>query len=106
MNDKTHAAGFLINLHFEVEPHMEVIYRFVGDNEDDLNGPIMLLEVNADSQPTREFNAFGFAPSKDVQFQTLVSEVTPEELETLRREQRLPPHWDVTRGKPYYRRAA
>lgn len=106
MNDKTHAAEFLINRHFEVEPGMEVIYRIVGDNEDDPNEPIMLLEVNADSLPTREFNAFGFAPSKDVPFRTLVAEVTPEELETLRRERRLPPHWDVTRAKPYYRRAA
>ena len=106
MNDKTTAAEFLIQRHFEVEPGMEVIYRILGDNEDDPNEPIMLLEVNGDSLPTRDFNAFGFAPSEDVPFTTLIAEVTPDELDRLRRERRLPSGWDIARGKPYYRRAA
>jgi hypothetical protein len=106
MPDKTTSAEALIRWHFEVEPGLEVVYRAMAANEDDPSEPIKLLEVNEDAVQTREFPAFGFPPTTDFPFQTIIAEVTSESLERLQVEGKIPAVWDLHRAKRYLRQAA
>ena len=106
MTDKNAAAEALIRWHFEVDPALEVVYRAIGANEDDPNEPIKLLEVSPESVTTRDFVAFGFSPTEDIPFRTVIAEVTPDGLARFEREGKLPPAWSLTQAKRYLRQAA
>jgi hypothetical protein len=70
------AAHELVRYHFQVEPALVRVYILFSKDDADL---IKLLEVNAATVPTGSVEPFGFAPSTDVPFRTLIAEVTPEE---------------------------
>ena len=106
MADKNASAEELIRWHFEVEPGLEVVYRAMAANEDDPSEPIKLLEVNSDTVETRDFPAFGFPPTKEFPFKTIIAEVTPEALTRLQREGKIPAVWDLHRAKRYLRQVA
>ena len=60
------------------------------------NDPIRLLEVNPATVPSEPFDAFTFAPTKDVPFLVSIAEVTQEEFERLRaRPEILPEGWNL-----------
>src|SRR5258706_3347004 len=101
---KDDAAKLLITWHFDIEPEMTEIYRFVSSNEEDPEEPIRLLEVNEVTVPTGNVEVFGFRPSADVPFWTHVAEITPHELERIRSGQiPLPNGWDLQRAQRYRR---
>jgi hypothetical protein len=106
MPDKDRIAEELIDWHFQVEPGLVRVYRVIADNEDAPEEPIKLLEVNTHTVSTGEFSAFGFAPTKDVPFPTVIAEVTPDELEALRRKGAIPEGWDLRTARTYDRPAA
>lgn len=90
------AAHELVAWHFEVEPDLREVYVLVGDEGE----PIRLLEVNDATVRSARFEAFVFAPTKDVPFATAIAEVTPDELDQLRRTPGgLPPEWDLSRAE-------
>lgn len=106
MRDKTTVAEELIRWHFEVEPALVRVLRVLGPNEDDPDEPIKLIEVNTATLATGHFEAYGFAPTRDVPFRTLIAEVTPDELARWRAESSLPKGWDVDGARHYERPAA
>lgn len=97
MPDKDTIAAELIRWHFKVEPGLVTVYRVMSDNEADPKEPIKLIEVNTHtvSSFAGNFEAFGFAPTRDVPFPTLIAEVTPDELAELRKNGRLPHGWAI-----------
>jgi len=94
------AARGLVAWHFEVEPELREVYVFVGGEGE----PIRLLEVNEATVRSDRFEAYVFAPTKDVAFPTAIAEVTPDELVQLRRTPGvLPPEWDLGRAEVFKR---
>ncbi|MCA9542074.1 MAG: hypothetical protein KC620_24425 [Myxococcales bacterium] len=90
------AARKLVAWHFEVEPGLREVYLLVGADGE----PIRLLEVNEATVPSDRFEAYVFAPTKDVPFHTAIAEVTPDELAHLRRTPgALPSNWDLERAE-------
>jgi|JI10StandDraft_1071094.scaffolds.fasta_scaffold1922350_2 hypothetical protein len=106
MADKDAAAEKLIAAHFQLEPGLVQIYRVHAHNEADPDEPIKLVEVNTDTIATGSFEAYGFAPSRETPFPTLIAEVTPDELLELQRQGRWPSAWDLSRAKKFVREAA
>ena len=106
MLDKDAHAAELINCHFLVEPGLTIVYRIISENEADADEPIKLLEVNTATVATGNLDAFGFAPTKDFPYPTLIAEVTPQELVALRNAGKIPAGWDIARAKQYTRPAA
>lgn len=96
---KNDAAERLIAWHFKVEPKLLQVFRIVSDNEDAPDEPIKLLEVNAATFATGSVEPFSFSPSADVPYRTVVAEITPGELECVRRnELPLPAGWSLEKA--------
>jgi len=107
MPNKEQVAEELIRWHFQVEPGLIAVYRIISDNEDAPEEPIKLLEVNVATVSTGAFEAFGFAPTQDVPYPTLIAEVTPDELEQLRAAPgAIPAEWALSCARQYDREAA
>jgi len=99
---KDAAARNLIQWHFTVEPELREVYRM--DDEGSLEEPIRLLEVNAASVPTGSIEPFGFSPTEEIPFRTVIAEITPEELETVRSHpEALPEGWSLSRAERFIR---
>lgn len=97
---REHAARQLIAWHFEVEPELREVYALVGGEGE----PIRLLEVNEATVRSDRFEAYVFAPTRDVPFPTAIAEVTPDELAHLRKTPgALPPEWDLDRAEVFRR---
>ena len=96
MNDKKDdTARSLATSHSEVEESICKIVRLRSANEDDDSEPIKLLEVNLETVAAG-IVPVTFGPGDDVQYPSIVVEVTPEELERLDRgELSLPPEWKM-----------
>lgn len=98
---KKEAAEKLIAWHFDVEPELLEVYRFVSDNEEAPEEPIKLLEINAATPPSGSVEVFSFAPSADTPYRTVVAEITPDEFERLKRnEMKLPAGWSLAKAEP------
>ena len=81
---KDAAASRLIQWHVSVEPELREVYRIVLDDEGSQEGPIRLLEVNAATVPTGSIEPFGFSPTEEIPFRTVIAEITPEERQGFR----------------------
>jgi len=102
--DKDEVAKQLIERHFSVDPDLVEVYRLVAHDEAP-GDPIKLLEVTTSTIETGELEAFGFAPTADVPFPTVIAQITPAELEHLRGANALPPEWNIDHVKPIKRPA-
>jgi hypothetical protein len=101
---KDEVARELAESHFRVEPDLQQVIRIVADNEDDLNEPIKLLEVNAATVATGSVERYAFAPSESVPFPTVIAEITPEEFERIgRSELKLPEGWSLGKTQIFKR---
>ncbi|MCA9527713.1 MAG: hypothetical protein KC549_15600 [Myxococcales bacterium] len=97
------AVRDLVAWHFKVEPELREVYVLVGAEGE----PIRLLEVNEATVPGERFEAYVFAPTKDVPFPTAIAEVTSNELARLRQTPgALPPVWDLDRAEVFKRPTA
>ena len=97
---KKDAAERLIAWHFEVEPERLEVFRIVSDDEDAPDEPIKLLEVNAATFASGSIEPFSFSPSADVPYRTVIAEITPDELERVRRnELPLPAGWSLEKAE-------
>ena len=106
MSDKDRVAEELIRWHFKVEPDLLRVYRVLSAREEDPKEPIKLVEVNAAAASTGRLEAFGFAPTVDFPFPTLIAEITPDELEELRARRGIPEGWKLEGARVYLRNAA
>jgi len=96
MPSKDNVAKELVEAHFNVEPHLVVVWRLVSANEASATEPIKLLEVNVATVATGSVTPFAFSPTQDVPFPTVVAEVTPEEFEAVKKDpSKLPAGWDL-----------
>ena len=101
---KNDAARNLIDWHFKVEPDLRAVYRIVADNEDAEEEPIKLLEVNDATFPTGSVEPFGFGPTPEIPFRTVIAEVTSEEFEVLRGQpDALPEGWSLATASVFER---
>lgn len=96
MKSKDEAVHELVAYHFEVEPHLVRVYRFRSENEREVDEPIKLLEVNDATFPTGSIEPFVFGPSDEIPYTTVIAEVTQQELETLRGDEKAwPDGWNL-----------
>jgi hypothetical protein len=101
---KDAAARRLIQWHFTVEPELREVYRIVMDDEGSQDEPIRLLEVNAATVPTGQIEPFAFSPTEEIPFRTVIAEITPEELESVRSHpESLPTGWSLSRAERFVR---
>jgi hypothetical protein len=104
MHAKDAAARRLIDWHFTVEPELREVYRILMENEGSQEEPIRLLEVNAATVSTGSVEPFAFSPTQEIPFRTVIAEITPEELESLRSHpEALPQGWSLTRAERFVR---
>jgi hypothetical protein len=104
LHAKDAAARRLIQWHFKVEPELREVYRIVMDNEGSRDEPIRLLEVNAATVSTGSVEPFAFSPTEEVPFRTVIAEITPEELQTLRSNpEALPKGWSLSSAERFVR---
>ena len=69
------------------------VYLFSAARAD---GPIRVLHVTSNTPATGSVEAFGFRPTRDVEFPTHIAEVTPEEFAGIRaRTIELPEGWSL-----------
>ncbi len=107
MASKDEAARRLVEWHFEVEPDLQEAYRIIADDEDASSEPIKLIEVNAATVPTGSIELFGFAPTDEIPFPTLIAEVTPEEFRRFRSQpETWPEGWNLKTAQQYVRSEA
>jgi hypothetical protein len=104
MHAKDAAARRLIEWHFTVEPELCEVYRILMENEGSREEPIRLLEVNAATVPTGSVEPFAFSPTQEIPFRTVIAEITPEELDSLRlHPETLPEGWSFSRAERFVR---
>ena len=104
MHAKDVAARRLIQWHFTVEPELREVYRIVVDDEGSQEEPIRLLEVNSATVPTGSVEPFAFSPTEEIPFRTVIAEITPEELESVRSNPKaLPEGWSLARAERFVR---
>lgn len=104
LRSKDAAARRLIDWHFSVEPELREVYRIVMDDEGSQEEPIRLLEVNAATVATGSVEPFAFSPTVEIPFRTVIAEITPEELESIRsKPEALPRGWDLSRAERFVR---
>lgn len=100
--EKREAARRLISWHFEAEPELREVY--LVNFTDNPSTPIKLLEVNAATVSTGSVEAFGFAPTDEIPFSTLIAEITPDEFETFKQDLRkLPRGWALEGAERFER---
>jgi len=93
------AARELIAWHFRVEPELQRVFLLRASVDTSADAPIRLLEVNASTPATGSIEPFGFSPTDDVPFRTVIAEITPEEYERLRSDPsalKHPPGWELS----------
>lgn len=101
---KDAAARRLIQWHFSVEPELREVYRIVMDDEGSQEEPIRLLEINAATVATGSVEPFAFSPTEEIPFRTVIAEITPEELESVRSNPDvLPKGWSLSRAERFVR---
>lgn len=107
MRTKDEVVTTLAEQHFRVEPELSRVIRIVSANESAPDEPIKLIEVNAATFATGSVEAFGFAPTRDVPFATLIAEVTPEEYARIENNEiSLPDGWSLDNAQQFPRPAA
>ncbi len=93
---KDEIAKKLIDWHFEVEPEITEVYRFIAPNEESDAEPIKLLEVSEATLTAGYVMPFGFGSTEEFPYRSVVALITPEEMQQIKnREMPLPPGWDL-----------
>lgn len=77
---KDEAAEELIRWHFQTDDAILDIFRVIAENEDDFSEPIKLLEVSDATMETGNVDAFGFAPTSEIPYPTVIAILSPDEL--------------------------
>ena len=85
----------LLEWHFQVDPEMVKVYRFLSPNEEDAREPIKFLEVSPDTPASGSVMTFTFGGTEEIPFLTTIATITPHEMEQVQRKEiPLPPGWN------------
>lgn len=99
MVDKDEARQKLAHAHYTHEPGITAIFTICANaaHEAQPFEPIKLLEVNENTIPSGIMPlGFDASPNNGIPFPSIIVEVTPEELEKIRRQElRLPEGWEL-----------
>ena len=96
MPTKDEIARKLIDWHFEVEPEITEVYRFIGPNEESDAEPIKLLEVSEATFTVGRVISFGFGPTSEFPYNSRIATITPQEMGQVRRQEiPLPEGWNL-----------
>jgi hypothetical protein len=98
MLTKDEVARELANKHYRIEAGLTQIFRITrGDGEVAPAEPIKLLEVNEDTVAAGVMPLhFGPAPASGIPYPSIIIEVTPDELEKIKRQElKLPDGWSL-----------
>lgn len=102
MLTKDEVTQNLIDWHFEVEPEITEVYRFLAQHEDSPREPIKLLEVSEATLAAGRVVPFGFGSTEEVPYPCIIANVTPEEMaQILEGAIPLPKGWDMSRSQHY-----
>ncbi len=94
---KDEIAKKLIDWHFEVEPEITEVYRFIAPNEESDSEPIKLLEVSEATLTAGYVMPFGFGETEEFPYRSVVALITPEEMQQIKnQEMLLPQGWDLS----------
>ena len=100
MPTKDEIAKKLIDWHFEVEPEITEVYRFIAADEDNELEPIKLLEVTEATMTVGSVMPFGFGATEEIPYRSVVATITPEEMQQIKSlEIPLPSGWDLETAK-------
>ena len=100
MPTKDEIAQKLIDWHFEVEPEITEVYRFIAPDEDNVLEPIKLLEVTEATMTVGSVMPFGFGATEEIPYRSIVATITPEEMQQIKSlEIPLPSGWDLETAK-------
>ncbi len=81
--------------HFQMDPEMVKVYRFLAPNEDDPKEPIKFLEVSPGTPASGSVMPFTFGRTEEVPYLTTIATITPDEMEQITKgEIALPSGWD------------
>ncbi len=64
--------------HFEVEPGLARVFVIHSDDWDDPKTPMKLLEINANTGPTKSVKPYSFTPTEGTHDPTMIAEIAPE----------------------------
>lgn len=104
VHDKDEVAARLIAWHFRIEPDLSAVYRILSASEDATGEPIKLLEVNGATVDTGRVVPFAFGPAGDITYPSVVAEVTPAEMDAIRRHAiALPAGWSLENAREFLR---
>ena len=95
MATKDEEARKLAEAHYNVETGITAIYRVTGSAQDEARSdePIKFLEVNEHTIPAGIMPlSFGPSPASGIHFSSVIIEVTPEEFESIQRDELKLPH--------------
>ena len=102
MLTKDEIAQDLVNWHFEVEPEITEVYRFLAQDENNRREPIKLLEVSEATLAAGRVIPFGFGSTSEVPYPCIIANVTPEEMtQILQGAIPLPEGWDISHSQHY-----
>jgi hypothetical protein len=99
MLNKDEEARKLAEIHYQIEPEMQQIFRLTsGLGRETLpEEPIKLLEVSDSTIPTGIMPLwFGPLPERGIHFRVVIIEITPEEFNKLQKQElQLPNGWAI-----------
>ena len=102
MPTKDEIVQNLVDWHFQVEPEITEVFRFLAQEEDNSREPIKLLEVSEATLASGRVVPFGFGPTKEMPYPCIIANVTPEEMAQIWEGAiRLPEGWDLSRSQHY-----
>lgn len=102
MPPKDEIAEMLIDWHFQVEPEISEVYRFIAPNENDPREPIKLLEVSEATLQAGRVIPFTFGRTAEVPYLSTIATITPEEMQQIIDQQiALPDGWNLQTAMHY-----
>ena len=97
MPTKDEIAQKLIDWHFEIEPEITEVYRFIAPDEENPSEPIKLLEVSEATLTAGYVMPFGFGSTEEFPYRSVVALITPQEMQQIKnQEMPLPQGWDLS----------
>ena len=102
MLTKEEAVREMVASHYQFDPRIREIIRFLSPHEEDPTEPIKVLDVTPDTPLSGRVMAFTFGPYENFPYKMQTADITPEEMEQVRRQEiPLPSGWSLQNSVIY-----